>query len=107
MKMVTVREFRANPTRALGSSRKAQDVVLTNNGKPVALLWPVDEDNLEESLKMARRARAERAVHNMRMAAQSSGLDDMSLDDINALVAEARAEVRTEPGKAKGPKRKA
>ena len=94
MKMVTVREFRANPTRAFGRAKKNEDVVLTNNGKPVALLWPVDEDNLEESLKMARRVRAEQAVHNMRMHAARTGLDKLSMDDINEIIQEVRKEAK-------------
>ena len=91
MKLVSVREFRANPSRSLAESRASVDVVLTNNGKPVALLWPVAEDNLEESLKMARRARAERAMHSMRMRAAETGRDKLTMDDIDAVIAEVRA----------------
>ena len=94
MKMVTVREFRANPSEALRASRPSEDVVLTNNGKPVALLWPVDEDNLEESLKMARRIRAERALHAIQMRSVRLGLDKMTMDEINAEIAAAREEAK-------------
>jgi len=92
MKMVTVREFRANPGRSLNSGKKAEDVVLTNNGKPVALLWPVNEENLEESLKMARRIRAERAIHQIQMNSVRLGLDKMTMDEIDAEIALARKE---------------
>jgi prevent-host-death family protein len=94
MKMVTVREFRANPTEALKVSRPTEDVVLTNNGKPVALLWPVDEGNLEESLKMARRIRAERAAYNIAIRAKRLGLDKMTMDEINAEIAVVRTEAK-------------
>lgn len=104
MKMVTVREFRANPGRALSLAKPNTDVVLTNNGKPVALLWPVDEDNLEASLKMARRARAEQALHNMQMRAVELGLDKMSMAEIDAEIDAVRAEVRGE--KAAGKRRR-
>ncbi|HTB33884.1 MAG TPA: type II toxin-antitoxin system prevent-host-death family antitoxin [bacterium] len=92
MKMVTVREFRANPGRSLKTGKKTEDVVLTNNGKPVALLWPVNEENLEESLKMARRIRAERAIHQIQMNSVRLGLDKMTMDEIDAEIALARKE---------------
>lgn len=94
MKMITVREFRVNPTQALKPGKKAEDVILTNNGKPVALLWPVNEDNLEESLKMARRARFERALHNIRKESVLNGTDKMTMEEVDEVIAEVRKEER-------------
>ena len=101
MKMITVREFRANPSRALKPGKGSEDVVLTNNGKPVALLWPVDEDNLEESLKMARRVRFDQALHNIRMSAARHGLDKLSMGEIDAIIDDVRKEERSKEKRAK------
>jgi antitoxin (DNA-binding transcriptional repressor) of toxin-antitoxin stability system len=53
MKMMTVREFRANTAAIWKDLERHQDLVLTNNGKPIALVTPVTEDSLEDELRMA------------------------------------------------------
>jgi antitoxin (DNA-binding transcriptional repressor) of toxin-antitoxin stability system len=92
MKMVTIREFRANTAAIWKELKPNQDLVLTNNGKPIALVKPVTEDSLEDELRMARRNRAEQAMRNMRAHAKAKGLDKLSMADINAEIAEYRRE---------------
>ena len=58
MKLIKARELRADQIPS-PADRIREDLVLTLRGKPVALVWPVNEDNLEESLKMARLMRSE------------------------------------------------
>ena len=99
MRMMTVRDFRAHTADVWKGLKKTDDVVLTNNGKPMAMVLPVNEENLEQMLKMARRMRAERAFHEIRMEAVRNGTAGMPLDEINAEIALARKELRSKRGK--------
>jgi len=65
-------------------------MVVTSNGKPVAILASVAEGNLEESLRTIRRARAEEAVLAMQSQSVKSGTSGISLEDINAEIAASR-----------------
>ena len=40
-------------------------MVITNNGKPIALLTPLSDENLEETLSAIRRARAANALRQI------------------------------------------
>jgi len=75
--------------QALGRS---EDVVLTTNGKPRALVIDIPGDDLEMSLKMVSSARAMLALQSIRAAAITNGTANMSMDEIDAEIATARAE---------------
>lgn len=69
MRFVTVRDFRIRPGSVWDSLEKNNEVVITSNGKPIALLTGVSDINFDETLKAIRRAKAELAVSRMRKAA--------------------------------------
>ena len=50
MKFVTVRDLRGKSGQVWKDLARERDIVLTSNGKPVAILSAVTERNLEESL---------------------------------------------------------
>ncbi len=83
MQFVTVRDFRSHSAQIWERLRKEQEMVVTLNGKPIAVLSPVDEGNLEESLKLLRRVRSTIAVESMQQKNVKKGLDKTSLSDIN------------------------
>ena len=92
MRFVSVRELRersASIWKALGEEK---DMVITSNGKPIALLSATSGESLEESLRALRRARAQAAAAAMQGASLKAGSDRMSLDDINAEIDAARAD---------------
>jgi antitoxin (DNA-binding transcriptional repressor) of toxin-antitoxin stability system len=68
-----------------------EDLVLTANGKPIAMLLGVEEDELEDTAQAIRQARAQLALSRMRKKAASIGTDKMSLAEINAEIRAARA----------------
>ena len=70
MKFVSSREIRVNPRPVFEAARGGDEVVITSRGKPVALLVGVDGDDLEETLRLLRRARAQAAVSRMRLASE-------------------------------------
>jgi antitoxin (DNA-binding transcriptional repressor) of toxin-antitoxin stability system len=65
-------------------------MVITNNGKPIALLTPLTDRNLEETLAVIRQAKAIQAVRKMQEISVSLGNDKMTLDEINAIIADTR-----------------
>lgn len=59
-------------------------MVITSNGKPIAIISATSEDTLEESLAAIRMARAMAAVETLQMKSIETGKDRLSLDEINA-----------------------
>lgn len=92
MDFVTVREFRTEPAKVWAKLETEKELVITKNGKPFALLTATAPQQLEEDLKQLRRARALAAVERMRVQAKAAGLDQMSMDEIDAEIAAARTE---------------
>jgi prevent-host-death family protein len=92
MKFVSSREIRVNPRPVFEAAREGDEVVITSRGKPVALLVGVDGDDLEETLRLLRRARAQAAVSRMRLASEQSGLTGMAETEIEGEIAAARVE---------------
>lgn len=90
MKFVTIRELRNRPGRVWDELR-AEDLVLTANGKPVGILVGVDESDLEEAMASLRRARAMRAVSRMRRRAAETGAHQLSSRAIDGEIRAARA----------------
>ena len=50
MKFITVRDLRTSPAQVWKDLPEEQEMVITNNGKPIALLTPISDRNLEETL---------------------------------------------------------
>jgi prevent-host-death family protein len=91
MKFLSVRELRNQPGKVWETVR-GKEMVLTANGKPVAILVGVEEEELEETLSLLRRARAQAAVSRMRAQAAKSGTVTMPAEDIEAEIRGARSE---------------
>jgi prevent-host-death family protein len=92
VKFVSSREIRVNPKPIFDSLEKDREVIVTSRGKPVALLLGVTGDDLEETVRLVRRARAQAAVSRIRKAASQAGLDGMSRAEIGEEIAAARSE---------------
>lgn len=90
MKFISVRDLRNRSAEIWGLLREEGDVVITSNGKPIALLSDIDENNLEEYLRNARRLRATIAVNSVQERSHKLGLDKMTDEEIEAEIAEAR-----------------
>ncbi len=93
------RELRINPGAVWHLLRQEKDLVITSNGKPVAVLTDAREDSLEDVLATLRQGRAQAAVAGLRRAAVSRGLDRLPSDRIDAIIRKAR---RAHRGRAKG-----
>lgn len=95
MKFITVRDIRTSPARIWKELPEEQEMVITNNGKPIALLTPLSDENLEETLSAIRRARAANALRQIREMARERGLDKMTEEEIQAEIDAVRRERAT------------
>ena len=92
MKFVTARELRLNPGPVLeGLREERNEVVITSRGKPVALMVGISDDDLEDTVRALRRARAQLAVARLQAHSLRTGLDKMGPEEIEAEIQEARA----------------
>ncbi len=92
MRFVAIRELRSRSAAVWKTLAEERDLVITSNGKPIALLSATSDDTLEESLSAMRRARAQAAVTAMQQASQKTGTDRMSPQEIAAEITAARRE---------------
>lgn len=90
MDFVSVRELRSRSAEVWGSLARQMDLVVTSNGKPIAILSATSGPTLEESLTALRQARAQLAVAAMQRRASETGADRMILDEVNAEIEAAR-----------------
>ena len=90
MRFVTVRELRSKTASLRKDLDQDREIVLTANGRPFAVVSRIEPDSLEEELQAIRRARAKVAVERLRAQAQAKGLNRLTMDDIDAMVAETR-----------------
>jgi antitoxin (DNA-binding transcriptional repressor) of toxin-antitoxin stability system len=90
MRFVSVRDLRSKGRRVWEELESEKELVVTSNGRPIALLTGVREDNFERTLRDLRRARALRAVEEMQRTSAKAGLDKMSSQKIDAEIRAAR-----------------
>ena len=91
MEYVTIRDLRLKPGEVWEKLRRQRELILTSNGRPVAVISDVNEENVEETIAALRR-RAQAAVSRMRRAAAVGGQDTLSDAEIGAEIAQARRE---------------
>ncbi len=94
MDFVSIRDLRTRSAAVWESLGEAKDLVVTSNGKPVAVLSAATASTLDATLTALRQARAQLAVLNMQRRAREGGLDQWSLDEVNAEINEARRQRR-------------
>ena len=94
MKFITIRDFRSNVAGVRKDLETEREIVLTWNGKPFAMLTPVEPDTVEDEASAIRQARARLAIDRIRKRAKETGLDKMTMREIDELIAKVRRERR-------------
>ena len=94
MKFLTVRDLRNKSAQVWKDLPEEQEMVITNNGRPVAILSSINENNLETSLNSIRRARLIEAVSSVQQESIKKGKNKLTIDDINQEIKEARQALR-------------
>ncbi len=83
MRIMSSRALRAQLGEVWRILELAGEVVVTSNGKPIALITPTSEHSLEDDLRAVRRARAVVALELLQMASAKSGADQLTNEDID------------------------
>lgn len=94
MKFLAIRDLRANTAGLRKDLQANREIVVTANGRPFALMTRVEPDTVEEELLALRQARARAALSRTRAKAKADGRDKMTMEQINAIIADARREMR-------------
>ena len=90
MKFLSVRDLRGKSAQIWKELPGEREMVVTSNGRPIAILAAITEENLEESLLAFRRSRAIEAVVSLQRSSVEKGLDKISLNEINAEIKSVR-----------------
>jgi len=92
MRFVTVRDLRSKFAELWRDLADEREMVVTSNGRPVAVLAAVREDNVEEVLAAFRRNRALTAIETQQMESVARGTHLMTMQEIDAVIQEVRRE---------------
>lgn len=101
MDFVTVRELRAESGRVWERIAAGEEIVLTRNGKPFALLLPTEPADLETVLRAHRAARLGAAVRRLRDQARARGTARLSGGAIQAEIDAVRRQRASAVGRAR------
>ena len=84
MKFLSVRDLKTKSSQVWKDLPEQKEMVITSNGRPIALLSTVNENNLEQVLTAFRRARATNALASIQYDSIQKGTDMISMDELNA-----------------------
>jgi len=90
MKFISVRDLRGKSAEVWKELPTEREVVVTSNGRPIAILSAVTELNLEESISAIRQARAAEAVMSLQRRSVEQGTDGITMKEIDAEIRAVR-----------------
>jgi len=90
MKFISVRDLRGKSAEVWKDLPAEREVVVTSNGRPIAILSAVNESNLEESLSAIRQARAVEAVMSLQRRSVERGTDTITMEEIDSEIKAVR-----------------
>ena len=94
MKFISIRDLRTSTAKLRRELDTEQEVVITANGQPFAVMTRVDPDRLEEEVMAMRRSRVRSALSRARAKARASDPDRVTMDSIEDLIAKVRRDRR-------------
>ena len=90
MRFVSVRDLRGRSAQIWRELPAEGEMVITSNGRPVAILASVSESNVEAALASFRRARAVDAAASLQARSAAQRTDRLTEDEIAAEIAASR-----------------
>ncbi len=96
MKFISIRDLRGKSAEVWKKLPGEGEMIITSNGRPIAILAAVNESNLEESLSAFRQARAVEAVASLQRLSVEQGTDNISMDEIDAEIKAVRKNAHNE-----------
>lgn len=90
MKFLSVRDLRGRSAQVWRELPAEREMIITSNGRPIAILAAINESNLEESLTAFRRVRAIEAVASLQRRSVEQGTENITMDEIDAEIRAVR-----------------
>lgn len=90
MRFLSVRDLRSKSAQIWQDLPQERELIITSNGRPIAILAAINESNLEESLSAFRQARAVEAVASLQCRSANQGTDKLTIDEIDAEIRAVR-----------------
>ena len=90
MQFLTIRELSKSPKETMTKLADDGKAVLTNNGKPQALLFKIDGNSFEKTLSMLQKLEFMQNLTEMRLASAKKNGAKITLNEINAEIAATR-----------------
>lgn len=94
MKFLSVRDLRGKAAKVWKELPEEKEMIVTSNGRPIAILASIGESNVEESLAAFRQARAIAAVAALQRRSVEQGTDRMSPEEIDGEIRAVRGKRR-------------
>ncbi len=91
MKFISVRDLKTKSSQIWEGLSEQKELIITNNGRPIAILSSIDENNLEQTLKDLRRVRSSNAVASLQYESVKRGTDKITMDEIDSEIHSVRA----------------
>ncbi|MFC1820606.1 type II toxin-antitoxin system Phd/YefM family antitoxin [Thermodesulfobacteriota bacterium] len=91
MKFISVRDLKTKSSQVWKDLPDQKDMVITSNGRPIAILSSINENNLEQILSAFRQARAIEAVTSIQYESVRKGTDKITLEEINNEIKSVRS----------------
>lgn len=92
MEFATTEDLGIAPKNLWRMTKRGQDIVVTSNGRPIAILTGVDETTYEKELEVIKRARALRALDMIHKESIEKGIHIISEEEIQVEIEAARKE---------------
>jgi prevent-host-death family protein len=83
MKFLSVRDLRGKSAEVWKELQTEREMIITSNGRPIAILAAISESNLEESLAAFRQARAVEAVASIQRRSADKRTDKITMEEID------------------------
>jgi antitoxin (DNA-binding transcriptional repressor) of toxin-antitoxin stability system len=91
MKFLSVRDLKTKSSQVWKDLPDQKEMIVTSNGRPIALLSSINENNLEQVLTAFRHARATNAAASIQYESAQKGTDKISMDEIDAEIGDVRS----------------
>jgi PHD/YefM family antitoxin component YafN of YafNO toxin-antitoxin module len=92
MMFMTMRELLSSTQKINEYLASDGSLVVTNNGKPAYVMIEVNEDSFEDTMLNLKKLNASKATAQIQKKAAAQGLDELTIDEIDAEIKAARRE---------------
>ena len=100
MRQVSIRDFRLKGSEALGKVQPGEAVILSGRGDKAYFLIPAHRDAMDLMEEELKTALAMSSLRESWRRAKEAGVDDLSMEEINTEIREARKERAARKAKA-------